>query len=222
MYSIIESCDETSGWRFPGLCNTKETCLYEDGGNLATMSPAGLNIIRCHKALLHTVDLHYRALPGEGVFLVKNVIGSIKAVVHYLSMTSCLSSKYSDTVCMKQLQQKQASTFRVQQLVPASVQLKEKFYWTTIWYSILCVWNVSRVRLIFVVTNISPIGRKFIINLIDGCVWGQCLASWYLTCTSLSVWGNCKKKTTWTWEEHANSTSIILNLTILLKCFYIS
>lgn len=40
--------------------------------------------------------LYYRALPGGGVFLVKNVTGSIKAVVHYLSMTSCVSSKGSD------------------------------------------------------------------------------------------------------------------------------
>lgn len=38
--------------------------------------------------------LHYRALPGEGVFLVKDVIGSIKAAVHYLSVTF-LSSKKS-------------------------------------------------------------------------------------------------------------------------------
>lgn len=63
MYSIIDSCDETSGWHLPGLRNVKETALSlatqaspcEDGRNLATMSPAGLNILRCHKALLHTV-----------------------------------------------------------------------------------------------------------------------------------------------------------------------
>ena len=83
------------------------------------MSPSGLNILRCHKVLLHT-GLHYRAQPGEGVFfIVKNVIGSISAAEHYLPGTSCPTSKNSDAVCVKHLQQKQASTLRVQQLVPA-------------------------------------------------------------------------------------------------------
>lgn len=68
--------------------------------NLATLSPAGLNILRCHKALLHTVDCTTERCQEREFFLVKNVIGSIKAV------TSCLSSKDSDTVCMKHLQQK--------------------------------------------------------------------------------------------------------------------
>lgn len=52
------------GWHLPGLCNVKETALsfvaqtppYEDRGNLATMSPAGLNILRCHEVLPHTLD----------------------------------------------------------------------------------------------------------------------------------------------------------------------
>lgn len=64
MYSIIDSCDETSGWHLVGLCNINETALSfvaqtspcESRGNLDTVSPAGLNILRCHKALLHAVD----------------------------------------------------------------------------------------------------------------------------------------------------------------------
>lgn len=65
MYSIIDSCDETSGWHLPGLANVKETALsfvaqtsrVQGGGNLAGASPAGLNSLRCHRVLLaHHVD----------------------------------------------------------------------------------------------------------------------------------------------------------------------
>lgn len=84
------------------------------GGKLG---PCGVKHGQMSLSVSSHCGLHYRALPGEGVFHVKNVIGSIKAAVHYLSVTSCLTSKDSDTICITYPQQKQASTFRVQQLV---------------------------------------------------------------------------------------------------------
>lgn len=57
------------------------------------MSPAGLNILRCDKALLHVVDCTTERCQERGFFLLKNVTGSIKSVEYYLSLTSCLSRK---------------------------------------------------------------------------------------------------------------------------------
>lgn len=138
MYSIIDSCDETSGWHLLGLCNVKETdrafvvqtsCadLCECRENLAT----GLNILRCHKAWLHTVDcttepcqerewcffffsschkcdwLHYvsRALPFTDFMSIQKKI-----------QTRMKRKAWS----VKHLRWKDASTLRVQQLVSAS------------------------------------------------------------------------------------------------------
>lgn len=61
MYFIIDFCYETSGWHLPGLHCVKETApsfvaqtsFSEHRGNLATMSPVGLNILRCPRVFLH-------------------------------------------------------------------------------------------------------------------------------------------------------------------------
>lgn len=96
MYSIIDSCDETSGWHLSGLCNVKETdlsfvvqtvlCVCRE--NLATVNSAGLNMLRCHKAWLHTVDCATEHCQERELFFF-----SIMSVEHYLSLTSCLSRK---------------------------------------------------------------------------------------------------------------------------------
>lgn len=82
MYSIIDSCHETSGWHLVGLRSVKEIALSsagqmsprEDREYLATMSPAGLNVLRCHKAILHTMDCTTeRCQDREGFFLLSGM-----------------------------------------------------------------------------------------------------------------------------------------------------
>lgn len=115
MHSVTDSCNETSGWHVPGLGNVRETALsiaaqtspIEQGGNLATTSTAGLNILRCHKVLPHNVACNTEPCQ-EREFPPAWSIGDcpIKAAVHYPSLTSCLSRKDPDTACMKHLQPK--------------------------------------------------------------------------------------------------------------------
>lgn len=157
MYSIIDSCDETSGWHLPGLCNVKETALSfaaeaspcEDGGNLATMSPAGLNILRCQKASLHTVDCTTEHCQEREFFLSRMWLAPLRQ--------QSITFQWLHVYPAKNPQQKQTSTFRFQQLVSVSVQPKETFCSTTVRYSVLYVWDVSCVWLIFVDANISAV-----------------------------------------------------------------
>lgn len=79
-------------------------------GKFGYNEPCRVKHPQMSQCVISHCGLYYRALPGEGVFLVKNVIGSITAMVHYISVTSYLSSKDCKTFCMKHLQQKQAST----------------------------------------------------------------------------------------------------------------
>ncbi len=168
MYSIIGSCDETSGWHLPGLCSVKETALsvaaptspHEDGGNSATMSPAGLNSLRCHKALLHTVDCTTECCQEREFFLVKNVIGSIKAAEHYLPVTLCLSSKRF-WLCLHEAPAAETGLSIQCSTAGLSLSSAQRHILRNHNQVLNIVWDVCYVWLILVVTNISQMERKF-------------------------------------------------------------
>lgn len=161
MYSIIDSCDETSGWHLPGLRNVKETALSlatqaspcEDGRNLATMSPAGLNILRCHKALLHTVGCTSQCCQERESVLS----GMWLAPLWQASVTfQWLHVRPTQTVRHRNRLQHSGSNSW------SRFSLKKHFFFccsTTIRHSIQRVRDVSRVWLIFLLLS-RPVGRK--------------------------------------------------------------
>lgn len=105
-----------------GLCNVKETALYFVCRRLPIKMENEPFRVK-HPQMSQGVTSHWIALQSTArrgsFFHVKNVIGSISAAEHYLSGTSCPTSENLDAVSVKHLQQKQASTLRIQQLVPA-------------------------------------------------------------------------------------------------------
>lgn len=106
--------------------------------------------------------LHYRALPGEGVFcLVKNVTGSIKSVEYYLSLTSCPCRKkwihtlFGWRICSWNFNT-QGSTAGLSLSAAQRSNLLEHSK-----VSIRRVRDECCVWLIFVVTNTSTLERTF-------------------------------------------------------------
>lgn len=103
--------------------------------------------------------LHYRALPGEGVFLVKNVIGFIKTAEGYLSVTSCLSTKKKE----KKKESAAEADFNIQVstagLSLSSAQRNILINHSQV-LSVVCVRCILCVA-DFIVVNISPMGRTF-------------------------------------------------------------
>lgn len=62
--------------------------LVEDGGNFGHSEPCRVKHPQMSLGVTTLRGVHYRALPGEGVFLVNDVIGSNKVVMRCLSVTS--------------------------------------------------------------------------------------------------------------------------------------
>lgn len=212
MYSIIDSCDETSSWRLPGLCNVKETALSFASlwrwRKFGVNEPCRVKHPQMSQGVSPHSGLHYRALPGEGVFHVRNVIGSIKAA-GALPFSDFTSVQQGFRHCFPQASAAETG-FNIQgstagfslSSAKRNILLNHNQVLNTVCVRcrLSCVW------LIFVVTNISPMGRKletkvpvwhiicWIVTKLPPCsaclFWGQCLASWYLTCMSFSVWGN--------------------------------
>lgn len=133
MYSIIDSCDETSGWHLPGLCNVKETALsfvadvsFGWQGKFGYNEPCRVKHPQMSHGVTSHCGLYCRTLPGEGVFLVRNMIGCIKAVVHYISVTSCLGLLHEAKTVFSSIVSTAGPNFRSAQI-------------NTFKYSVLCL-----------------------------------------------------------------------------------
>lgn len=172
MYSIIDSCDETSGWHLPGLHCVKETALSfvaqtsfsEHGGNLATMSPAGLNILRCLRVLLHTVDCTTERCQEREFILSRMWLAPF--FVRYISVTSCLSSKWLQNVLRVTSAAEKGFSTEGSAAAPSFSSAKRNILLNHI-QQLYTVRVMYSVYLIFVATNDSPMGTKLVFGMLD-------------------------------------------------------
>lgn len=137
------------------LCNVKQTAWSFvaktlNANKFNSGEPCGVKRLQMSEGVSWCCGLHYRAIPGEGVFFPHV---SIMSTWIWLQTRALLLTDF----IYKHLQTAQTSILKVQQLLSASVLLWETICYNKVRHGRVCMRDVSCVWVIFDVTNMSPV-----------------------------------------------------------------